>query len=127
LHLGILEVTIDHIQNMFTVRSLSILSLAISSIGALWLISDKEIPLSDTWADLDTSQNHGEYMGYGIGIHASDISYPQTFDDLQPEFARMEFGPRWDNLAEKIPHGKTVEIKTYRRSSPLSYCTFEIS
>ena len=94
---------------MFTVRSLSYLLLALSGAGALWLSSDRETSLTDMLAEANISKTHGKYMGYGIGIHASDISYPKTFDDLKPEYVRMEFGPRWDNLAEKIPHGKTVE------------------
>ena len=58
---------------------------------------------------LEPANNLGNYLGYGIGIHASDISYPKAFDDLAPKYVRMEFGPRWDNLAEKIPTGKTVQ------------------
>jgi len=94
---------------MITLRSLSILFLTLSGAGAIWLLSDSESSLSFGSAEVDLDKTHGNYMGYGIGIHASDVSYPQTFTDLKPEFVRMEFGPRWDNLAEKIPHGKTVE------------------
>ena len=59
--------------------------------------------------DLKTSEILGDYLGYGIGIHASDVSYPKAFDELQPYFVRMEFGPRWDLLKEKIPSGKSVD------------------
>ena len=58
---------------------------------------------------LTPSEFLGDYLGYGIGIHASDIDFPKAFDDLAPHFIRMEFGPRWDLLEEKIPSGKSVE------------------
>ena len=58
---------------------------------------------------LNPAETLGDYLGYGIGIHASDIDFPKAFDELQPHFIRMEFGPRWDLLAEKIPSGKSVE------------------
>jgi len=58
---------------------------------------------------LTPSESLGDYLGYGIGIHASDIDFPKAFDDLAPHFIRMEFGPRWDLLEEKIPSGKSVE------------------
>jgi len=79
-------------------------------VGVILFLSEKPV-MADLRTDpeIDTSQNLGSYMGYGIGIHASDASYPKAFDDMQPEFVRMEFGPRWDNLAEKLPHGKTVD------------------
>ncbi len=73
--------------------------------SVIWLASSNKL----FSAEIDTSDNLGRYMGYGVGIHASDVNYLQAFDDLDPEFVRMEFGPRWDNLAEKIPTGKSVE------------------
>jgi len=78
--------------------------------GVVWLTSTKQVMADTAIApDVNISQNLGNYMGYGIGIHASDASYPKAFDGLEPEFVRMEFGPRWDNLAEKLPTGKSVE------------------
>ena len=58
---------------------------------------------------LNLSETLGDYLGYGLGINAPDIDYPQAFDDLKLHFVRLEFGPRWDLLEEKIPAGKTVE------------------
>lgn len=71
----------------------------------MWLLFNNNL----MGADIDTSDSVGNYMGYGVGIHASDVNYKKAFDDLEPEFVRMEFGPRWDNLAEKIPTGKSVD------------------
>ena len=50
----------------------------------------------------------GVYQGYGIGIQTADISSPGAFDDLDPRFVRMELGPDWNAIPEKIPSGKTV-------------------
>ena len=58
---------------------------------------------------LNLSETLGDYLGYGIGIHASDIDFPKAFDELKPRFIRMEFGPQWDLLEEKIPSGKSVD------------------
>ena len=60
-------------------------------------------------AGLNPSESLGDYLGYGIGIHTSDVDFPKAFDDLQPHFVRMEFGPRWELVAEEIPSGKTVD------------------
>lgn len=58
---------------------------------------------------LELTQHFGDYLGYGIGVHASDVSFPSAFEELAPKFVRMEFGPRWDVLEEQIPSGKSVE------------------
>ena len=58
---------------------------------------------------VNPSNSLGVYLGYGIGIHASDVDYPKAFAELEPKFVRMEFGPRWDLLEEKLPSGKSVD------------------
>ena len=51
----------------------------------------------------------GIYQGYGIGIQTADLDYPTAFEELAPQFVRMELGPDWNLIPEKIAPGKTVE------------------
>ena len=58
---------------------------------------------------LNPSETTGDYLGYGIGIHGSDVKFAKAFDELKPRFVRMEFGPQWELLDEKIPSAKLVD------------------
>lgn len=58
---------------------------------------------------IDFAAVHGTYLGYGFGIHGGDLIYPRAFDELKPRFVRMEFGPRWDDLEERIPSGASID------------------
>ncbi len=88
---------------MRSLRLIIILILAIIAISFFWPKFNKPP------ATIIPSQTLGPYLGYGLAIHGSDVNFPKAFDDLAPQFVRMEFGPRWDHLSEKIPTGKTVQ------------------
>lgn len=60
-------------------------------------------------AEMDLKQVLGVYTGTGIGIHGGDVVHEKAFDELKPQYVRMEFGPRWDYLEEKIPSGASIE------------------
>ena len=60
-------------------------------------------------AEINLERVLGKYTGMGIGIHGGDVAFPKAFDELKPQYVRMEFGPRWDLLEKKIPSGVSVE------------------
>lgn len=57
---------------------------------------------------LNFEKTQGEYFGFGIGIHPGDVIYEEAFDDLDLEYVRMELGPLWYAVRERIPEGASV-------------------
>lgn len=53
---------------------------------------------------LDASSLGHEFLGFGLGIHPSDVT-SGLLAELRPRFVRMEVGPEWNHLARKIPTG----------------------
>lgn len=94
-------------------RILLIISALTATAGALYVLAKN----SQTEGSEETTANPGmdiehvlgKYTGTGIGIHGGDVIFPKAFDELKPQYVRMEFGPRWDHLEEKIPSGVSVE------------------
>ena len=94
-------------------RLLSIISSITVTAGILYLSPTNAVSqeLSERTGDppIEIEHTFGKYTGMGIGIHDSDVLYPRAFDELKPQYVRMEFGPHWDNLENLIPSGITVE------------------
>lgn len=57
---------------------------------------------------LDFEKTQGEYLGFGIGIHPGDVLYEEAFDELGLEYVRMELGPLWYAVEERIPEGASI-------------------
>lgn len=92
-----------------------IISLSALTVCAVSLIVFSAKLLADTHekqeekAEINLEKVLGKYEGTGIGIHGGDVVFTKAFDELKPQYVRMEFGPRWDQLEEKIPSGISVE------------------
>ena len=43
------------------------------------------------------------FFGFGMGIHPSDVNHRELLNELDVDFVRMEVGPFWNELDEKIP------------------------
>lgn len=85
----------------------------IIAAGSLWLFSSMQSSETGRGSKgesvIDPNKMMGIYTGAGIGIHGGDVVFSKAFDELKPQYVRMEFGPRWDKLEEKIPSGGTVK------------------
>lgn len=99
-------------------RKLSVVTLVVIIAALLWSTEKIKSPSLSTLSNgsespqlpvIDLKQTLSKYQGFGIGIHAGDIIYPRAFDELKPDYVRMEFGPVWDDVAEKIPSQVSVE------------------
>jgi len=83
--------------------------ILVTVVSSFIYLKQDRLPEKPSGPEVDFHDTLGEYSGYGIGIHASDVIYSKAFDDLNPHYVRMEFGPRWDKIKEQIPTGKQVE------------------
>lgn len=93
---------------MFKPTSLSLLFILLAVVGlgvfrlGLSGAFDSQTPV------LDFEKTQGDYLGFGIGIHPGDVLYEEAFDELDLEYVRMELGPLWYAVRERIPEGASV-------------------
>ncbi len=85
------------------------LLLIINTLLTWYLQSNQLSAQTEPRVSINLNETYGSYLGFGIGIHPGDIIYGEAFDELDLEFVRMELGPLWYTLKEKIPSDTTVD------------------